>query len=101
MDEEFYPDCINYQKHLTGTGMMFWGVFRKGKMGPRLFFNLDEGQTVNSTIYRDQILLGPLKDFWEESFGDVSEPIIIEDNAPVHKKVCIPVRKELRIVCLE
>ena len=27
-DEEFHPDCINYKKHPTGTGMMFWGAFR-------------------------------------------------------------------------
>src|SRR5436853_5164096 len=27
-DEEFHPDCINYKKRATGTGMMFWGAFR-------------------------------------------------------------------------
>ena len=63
--------------------------------------NIDEGRTVNSTIYRDHTLLGPLKDFWEESFGDVREPIIMEDNAAVHKMVRIPVRKELGIVRLK
>jgi hypothetical protein len=52
----------------------------------------DEGRKVNSTIYRDQVLTGPLQKFWEESFGDLQEPIVMEDNAPVHKKVCIPVR---------
>jgi hypothetical protein len=59
-EEEFHPDCINYQKRETGTGMMFWGVFRKGKMGPGVFFNLKAGEKVSSTIYRDQILLDPL-----------------------------------------
>jgi hypothetical protein len=29
-DEEFHPDCIDYQKRPTGTGMMFWGAFRWG-----------------------------------------------------------------------
>jgi len=79
--------------------MMFWGAFRWGKMGPGVFFDLGEEKTVNSTVYRDQILTGPLKEFWEESFGDVEEPIVMEDNAPVHKKVCIPVRQELGMRC--
>lgn len=84
--EEFHPDCINYKKRPTGTGMMFWGAFRWGKRTPRLF-ELEEGTKVNSMVYRDQILLGRFKEFWEEAFGDVREPIVMEDNAPVHKKV--------------
>ena len=32
-DEEFHPDCINYGRWPKGTGLMFWGIFRKGKMG--------------------------------------------------------------------
>jgi len=98
-DEEFHPDCINYKKHPTGTGMMFWGAFRWGRMGPGLFFDLGEGQKVNSTIYRDQILTGPLQEFWEESFEDIKEPVVMEDNAPVHKKVCVSVRQELGMKC--
>ena len=86
-------------KRPAGTGMMFWGAFRKGRMDPGVFFELDPGEHVNSTIYRDQILLGPLKDFWEESFEDVDESIVMEDNAPVHKKVCIPVREALGMAC--
>jgi transposase len=100
-DEEFHPDCINYQKRPAGTGMMFWGGFRKGRMGPGLFFDLEEGQSVNSTIYRDQVLLGALQQFWEESFEDIKIPIVMEDNAPVHKKVCIPAREALGMVSLE
>lgn len=100
-DEEFHPDCISYQKRPAGTGMMFWGVFRKAKIGPGVFFDLREGEKVNSTIYRDQILLGPLQQFWEEAFEDIKMPIIMEDNAPVHKKVCIPTREALGMVTLE
>ena len=100
-DEEFHPDCINYGRPLKGVGLMFWGVFRKGKMGPGGFFTLEDGQTIDSTIYRDQILLGPLKQFWEEAFEDFGEPIVMEDNAPVHKKVCIPVRTDLGMISLE
>ena len=95
---EFHPDCIDYRKRAIGTGMMFWGVFRWGKMGPGVFFELEDGK-VNSTIYRDQILKGPLQEFWEESFGDIEMPIVIEDNAPPHKKVCIPVRAEFGMRC--
>jgi len=100
-DEEFHPDCIDYKKRATGTGMMFWGAFRWGKIGPGVFFELEDGMKVNSTVYRDQILKGPLMEFWEESFGDIQEPIVMEDNAPVHKKVCIPVRLEVGMRCHE
>src|SRR2546430_16927319 len=96
-DEESHPDCIDYRKHATGAGMMFWGAFRWGKMGPGVFFELEDGTKVNSSIYRDQILTGPLQEFWEESFGDIDMLIVMEDNAPPYKKVCIPVRQELRM----
>jgi hypothetical protein len=42
---------------------------------------------VDSTIYRNQILLRPLQQFREESFEYIKLPIVTEDNAPVHKKV--------------
>ena len=66
-----------------------------------MFFDLNEGISVNSTVYRDQVLSGPLIDFWEESFGDIdnSEPIVMKDNAPVHKKVCVPYRAEIGMKC--
>ena len=98
-DEVLHPDCINYRKRPSGTGMMFWGAFRMGKMGRGFFFDLEAGKRINSTVYRDQVLLGPLKEFWEEAFGDVTEPIVLEDNAPPHKKVCIPARKDLGMIC--
>ena len=59
-DEEFYPDCIDYRKRSTGTGMMFWGAFGWGKMGPGLFFELADGKKVNSTVDQAQILTGPV-----------------------------------------
>jgi len=100
-EEEFHPDCINYKRCPKGIGLMFWGVFRKGKMGPGLFFNLEKGESVDSMIYRDQILLRPLQQFWKESFRDVTSPIVMEDNAPVHKKVCIPARENLGMIVME
>ena len=90
-NEELHPDCIDYGRRPKGVGLMFWGVFRKGKMGPGGFFNLEDGQTINSAVYRDQILLRPLQQFWEEAFESIDIPVVMEDNAPVHKKVCIPV----------
>src|SRR4030095_1908269 len=81
-DEEWHPDCIDARKK-PGNGVMFWGSFRWGCIGPGTFFELEEKQKVNSTVYHDQILLGPLKDMWEESFGEV-DPIVMEDGAPVH-----------------
>ena len=62
-DEKLHPDCINYRKRHSGVGMMFWGAFRMGKMGPGFFFDLEAGKHINSTVYRDQVLTGPLQDF--------------------------------------
>jgi len=100
-DEEFHSDCINYQKCTTGTGMMFWKAFRWGKIGLCMFFDLEDGQKMTSVIYRDQILTRPLQEFRKKSFEEIREPIVIEDNASMHKKVCIHVRQELRIKCHE
>jgi transposase len=93
-DEEFHPDCIDYTKR-PKNGIMFWGAFRWGKMGPGLFFNVPKGEHINSKMYRDQVLAGPLNDFWTESFLDVADPLVMEDNAPVHKGVANTCRKEL------
>jgi Transposase len=60
--EEFHKDCVNLRKRSTG-GMMFWGAFRMGKVGPGLFFQLEPGQKITSKVYRDQVLLGPQKTF--------------------------------------
>ena len=46
-------------------------------------------------------MLGPLQQFWEESFEDVTLPIVMEDNAPVHKKVCILAREALGMTVLD
>jgi transposase len=93
--EEFHQDCVNPRKR-PGVGMMFWGAFRHGKMGPGLFFQLKAGEKINSTIYRDQVLLGPLKTFYEESKSDIPEPIVMEDGAPVHKGVCKKPREDMK-----
>jgi len=89
--EEFHKDCVDARKRATG-GMMLWGAFRVGKMGPGFFFDLKAGQKINSKVYCEQVLLGPLKTFVEESRYDISEPIVMEDNAPVHKGVCVKAR---------
>ena len=50
-NKEFHPGCIDYRKHATGTGIIFWVAFRWGKMGPGVFFDLEDGKKMNSTIY--------------------------------------------------
>jgi hypothetical protein len=93
--EEFHKHCVEQRKRATG-GMMFWGCFRSGKMGPGFFFALEPRQTVNSMVYRDQVLLGPLKTFVEESTLEIGTPIVMEDNAPVHKGASKVAREELK-----
>ena len=59
-------------------------------MGSSGFFDLEKREKMNSIIYRDQILLGSLQQFWEASFEDIKMPIVMKDNASVHKKVVFP-----------
>ena len=48
--EEYYNDCVDERKRSTG-GMIFWGAFWGGKMGPGLFFELTKGQKINAVVY--------------------------------------------------
>ena len=96
-EEEYHKDCVDEKKRSTG-GMMFWGAFRMGKMGPGFFFKLEKGQKITSIVYRDQVLLGPLKTFVDESRLKGFEPIVMKDNAPVHKGVNKGIRNGLRWV---
>ena len=61
-DEEYHKDCIDYQKKSTND-VMFLGVFYWSKGRPHYFFDLGPNERINSTVYRDQIVLGLLQDF--------------------------------------
>ena len=76
--------------------MMFWGAFRFDKMGPGLFFELKSREKINSSIYCDQVLLGPLKQFQDESIKDIISPIVMEDGASVHKGVCNGLQEQMK-----
>jgi transposase len=95
--EEYHKDYVDARKRSTG-GMMFWGAFRGGKMGLGFFFELAKGQTINSVVYRNQVLLGPLKTFVDESRSKNFEPIVMEDNATMHKGVNKAARKKMKWV---
>jgi len=45
-------------------------------MGPGVFFDLEDRGTVKSTIYRDEMLKGPLMEFWEDAFVYNSQLIL-------------------------
>ena len=66
-----------------------------------IFFDLKKSEKMDSIIYRDQILLRPLQQFWKESFEDIKLPIIMKNNVPVHKKMCIPARETLDMMTLD
>ena len=86
MDPRKYSTC----------GIMFWGSFCARKMGPDLFFELQLRQKINFSVYHDQILLGPLKTFVEETHSDIPEPIVMENSVPVHKGACKKPKEELK-----
>ena len=99
---ELPSDCIGKLLFLFPSGCIEGIVHLEDESLPRIdwFDNKRVGHIIcRRCLYRDQILLEPLKNFWEESFGDVQEPIVMKDKVPVRKKVCIPVRHELGIRC--
>jgi|SRR5438477_5684967 len=62
-------------------------------MGPGVFFQILKGTNITSIVYHDQILLGPLQDFWIQSFLNLKDSIIMKDNVSVYKEVCIEAQK--------
>ena len=70
-------------------------------MGSGMFFDLEKEEKMDSIIYRNQILLEPFQQFWEESFEDIKISIITKDNASVYKKICILVREILGMMILD
>ena len=68
-------------------------------MRPGVFFELENGKKVNSTIYWNQILTEPLQKFWKKLFRDVEVPVVMEDNASPYKQMDIPVRIDLGMKC--
>ena len=93
--ETFHKDCVDQHKR-EGVGMMFWGAFRADKMGPELFFELKSEEKINSTIYRDLMLLELLKQFWDESAIDITSSIIMKDGALVHKGACNGLQEQMK-----
>ena len=62
---------------------MFWGMFRKGRMGPGLFFDLEKGESINSMVYRGQILMGPLNNFGKSLLEMLEWPPNSSDLNPI------------------
>jgi transposase len=98
--EALHPDCVEKKKK-RGTGNTFWGAFRLKKKGPGFFIKPERGEngkpkSITSATYRDQVLTDPLQQFRLESREELGEePLIMEDNAPTHKKYAIPARNAL------
>ena len=97
-DEKLYSDCITYRKRHSKVDMMFWDAFRMGKINSRFFFDLEARKHINSTVYRDQVLIESLQDFWWEAFEDITKSVILENNASSHKKIYISIQKELEMM---
>jgi len=49
-------------------------------------------------MYHNQVLAGPLNDFWSESFLEVDQLWVMEDSAPVHKRAAKICREELGMI---
>jgi transposase len=95
-------DCIQFTFHSGYKSIMAWAVIGYNYKSPLYFISYEgEGRGFNQQKYTDQILLGPLKELFEQP-GDF---FCVEDNSKVHGKtdtkrnrgLCNAVRVECHI----
>jgi len=75
----------------------FQGHLDGGEWDQVYFFDLDDENKINCTVYRDQILLEPLKEFWKDLFYEIQEPVVMEDNALCTKRFAFRSDKSLEL----
>jgi transposase len=95
------PGMEYEEKYLTtkkrkGAAVHVWGAIMHGKKFPLHFFDLAKAkrrksgnikaQTINATVYCEQVLWGPMQAAVNEAKRDGRDPLVVEDGAPVHFK---------------
>ncbi|QRV99727.1 Transposable element Tc1 transposase [Ceratobasidium sp. AG-Ba] len=105
--EAYLPECLVSSYYSGRDSLMAWGAVAHGVKGPIVVLDMSP-QTVTSTGrrrggglnargYADQVVSGPLKDFWQRLTKERDrEMFIVEDGAPSHKgKAVQKVREKL------
>jgi hypothetical protein len=88
---------------------MVWACIANGRKGPIIRLEAKPststkkiqkgGGGINAEIYANQVILGPLKDFWMELKKEQGKEVfVVEDGAPAHKgKIAQAARKAVGI----
>lgn len=80
--EKWHKDCINPSQHSGRVSVMIWGCFAGGIKGPIVVV---VGR-IDSKRYLKEVCEEVLLDFMDGVEEHIeSEPIFMQDNAPVHK----------------
>lgn len=103
-DEQYDPSCIQHTFRSGRVSVMFWaGITSHSKTDlilltyPPPKLNPRTGRTgrggLTAEAYADQVLKGPLHDFWlQEKQARGEDVYVVEDGAPVHKGPCTKIR---------
>jgi hypothetical protein len=94
--EALLPGCIQPTFPSGHKSLMVWACIANGQKGPIIQLeakpststkkNQKGGGGINAEIYANQVILGPLKDFWMELKKEQGrEVFVVEDGAPTHK----------------
>jgi len=87
VDEVFHEDCLVPTFKQSPIRVMVWGCILEGRKGPLVVLDYPGGRGGGMTAkrYQDQVLNGPLHDFYQEMSEERGIVVFQEDGAPSHR----------------
>lgn len=86
-DEEFVEDCLVPTFKQSSVRVMVWGCIMKGRKGPLVVLEYPGGKGggMNTARYREQVLEGVLREFYEQMEAERDGVIFQQDGAASHR----------------
>jgi len=86
-DEVFHEDCLVPTFKQLPIRIMIWGCILEGQKGPLVVLDYPGscGGSMTAQRYQDQVLNGPLHDFYQEMSEERGIVVFQEDGAPSHR----------------
>lgn len=85
-DEEYLEECLVPTFKQSSIRVMVWGCIMNGQKGPLVVLEYPGGKGggMNSSRYREQVLDGVLRDFYDDMKKKKGHVIFQQDGAPSH-----------------
>ncbi|KAF4620782.1 hypothetical protein D9613_000081 [Agrocybe pediades] len=86
-DEEYKEECVVPTFKQSSVWVMVWGCIMEGEKGPLIVLNYPGGKGggMNSKLYREQVLDGCLKSYYEKKKAEKGKVYFQQDGAPSHR----------------